>query len=75
MRIYEVTVIDKCAGVEPISYEGYVAVSSDSFRKLPEGWNDEQILYYFSEQLWNELLRNGEIDTEEFKYLIGERVA
>lgn len=75
MRVYEATVIDKCAGAEPISYESYVAVSNDSFRKLPEGWNDEQIHYYFSEQLWNELLHNGEIETEEFKYLIGERVA
>ncbi len=75
MRIYEATVIDKCAGVEPISYESYVAVSNDSFRKLPEGWDDEQIHYYFSEQLWNELLHNDEIETEEFKYLIGKRVA
>lgn len=36
MRVYEATVIDKCAGAEPV---------------------------------------NGEIETEEFKYLIGERVA
>lgn len=75
MKVYEATVIDKCAGAEPISYESYIAVGSDSFRKLPEGWNDEQIHYYFSEQLWNELLHNGEIETEEFKYLIGKRVA
>lgn len=78
MKVYEATVIDKCAspsGEEPVSFESYVAVNNDSFRKLPEGWNDEQIHYYFSEQLWNELLHNGEIETEEFKYLIGERVA
>lgn len=75
MRVYEATVIDKEAGAEPISYESYVAVGKDSFRNLPEGWRDELIHYYFSEQLWNELLCNGEIETEEFKYLIGEQVA
>lgn len=75
MKVYEATVIDKEAGAEPTSYESYVAVSNDSFRNLPKGWDDEQIHYYFSEQLWNELLHNGEIETEEFKYLIGKRVA
>lgn len=77
MRVYKATVIDKTLYPEeaPNHYESYIAVGNDSFRKLPEGWSDEQIHYYFSEQLWNELLHSGEIETEEFKYLVGERVA
>lgn len=75
MKVYEATVIDKEAGAEAIGYESYIAVGKDSFRYLPDGWRDEQIHYYFSEQLWNERLHNGEIETEEFKYLIGKRVA
>ena len=75
MKVYKATIIDKDAGAEPSSYESYVAVSNDSFRNLPEGWSDEQIHYYFSERMWDERLHNGEIETDEFKYLIGERVA
>lgn len=76
MRIYEATVIDKCAGAEPINFESYVAVpnNEDDF-DLPDGWDDEQIHYYFHKQEFDEGLHGGEIETEEFKYLIGERVA
>ena len=28
MRVYEATVMDKCAGAEPMSYESYVAVGT-----------------------------------------------
>lgn len=73
MKVYKATVIDKCAGAEPASYESYVAVSNDSFRNLPEGWDDEQIHYYFTEDEFMPV--DGEIETEEFKYLIGTRVA
>lgn len=83
MRVYEATVIDKCAspsGAEPISYESYVAVGTHKEvaqnpkdYRLPDGWSDEQIHFYFTE---DELKpKDGEIETEEFKYLIGKRVA
>lgn len=77
MRVYEATVIDKCAGAEPISYESYVAVTQPTSRAeeiLNEvGFKDEDIHYYFTEDEFKPV--NGEIETEEFKYLIGERVA
>ena len=80
MKVYEATVIDKCAGAEPISYESYVAVGTEyetSYfnrnRKLPKGFTDEDIHYYFTEDEFKP--KDGEIETEEFKYLIGKRVA
>ena len=80
MRIYEATVIDKCAGAEPASYESYVAVGkSEEIKqnpkdyKLPDGFTDEVIHFYFTEDEFKPV--NGEIETEEFKYLIGKRVA
>ena len=73
MRVYEATVIDKCAGAEPISYESYVAVLETSGQNADPDWNDEDIHYYFTEDEFNPV--NGEIETEEFKYLIGKRVA
>lgn len=85
MRVYEATVIDKCAGAEPISYESYVAVGKGeeiahdmSFdnkeaKYLPKPYTDEDIHYYFTEDEFKP--KDGEIETEEFKYLIGERVA
>ena len=77
MKVYEATVIDKCAGAEPISYESYIAVTQPTSRAeelLNEvGLTDEDIHYYFTEDEFKPV--NGEIETEEFKYLIGERVA
>lgn len=88
MRVYEATVIDKCAnpsGEEPVSFESYVAVGKGkeiahdmSFdnkeaKYLPKPYTDEDIHYYFTEDEFKPM--NGEIETEEFKYLIGKRVA
>ena len=88
MKVYEATVIDKCAspsGEEPASYESYIAVGKGneiahdmSFdnkeaKYLPKPYTDEDIHYYFTEDEFKPV--NGEIETEEFKYLIGERVA
>lgn len=79
MRVYEATVIDKCAGAEPISYESYVAVGTEEEMReyprddfLPDGFTDDDIHYYFHEQEFSSI--DGEIETEEFKYLIGKRV-
>lgn len=80
MKVYEATVIDKCAspsGEEPVSFESYVAVCEPTSRaeellnKL--GFTDEQIHYYFTEDEFKPV--DGEIETEEYKYLVGERVA
>lgn len=84
MKIYEVTVIDKDAnpsGEEPMSFESYVAVlrpeevrkDPDDFEALLGDFTDEDIHYYFTEDEFKPI--NGEIETEEFKYLIGKRVA
>lgn len=83
MRVYEATVIDKCAspsGEEPVSYESYVAVGTydevsqnPKDYKLPDGFTDEDIHYYFTEDEFEPV--DGEIETQEFKYLIGEGVA
>lgn len=89
MRVYEATVIDKCAnpsGEEPVSFESYVVVDDENdgtkawdWKKLAEdleretGFKDEDIHYYFTEDEFKPV--NGEIETEEFKYLIGKRVA
>lgn len=85
MKVYEATVIDKCAspsGEEPISYESHVAVGNDyemrilgikAQKYLPEPFTDEDIQYYFTEDEFEP--EDGEIETEEFKYLIGKRVA
>ena len=80
MKVYEATVIDKEAGAEPISYESYVAVGTEYEMKeyprddfLPDGFTDDDIHYYFTKDEFKPV--NGEIETEEFKYLIGERVA
>lgn len=86
MKVYEATVIDKEAGAEPISYESYVAVDDENdgtkatdwelfYKDLERetGFTDEDIHYYFTKDEFNPV--DGEIETEEFKYLIGERVA
>lgn len=73
MKVYEATVIDKCAGAEPISYEGFVAVVETLGQNADPDWNDDDILYYFTEDEFKPV--DGEIETEEFKFLIGERVA
>lgn len=84
MKVYKATVIDKCAspdGEDPISYESYIAVGTNwelSFpevqsKYLPAPYTDEDIHYYFTEDEFNSV--DGEIETEEFKYLIGKRVA
>ena len=81
MIVYEATVIDKCAGAEPISYESYVAVGTDEeIHKNPVELEralgrltDEDVHYYFTEDEFKPV--DGEIETEEFKYLIGEQLA
>lgn len=73
MRVYEATVIDKCAGAESISYESHVAVIETLGQNADPDWNDEDIHYYFTEDEFKP--KDGEIETEEFKYLIGKRVA
>lgn len=81
MRVYEATVVDKCAGAEPVSYESHVAVGAPwelSFpevqsKYLPRPYVDEDIHYYFTEDEFKPV--NGEIETEEFKYSVGRRVA
>lgn len=92
MKVYEATVIDNCAGAEPISYESYVGVlSKKETKRFKEvsvdepctpnitnqlkqaGLTDEDIHYYFTEDEFKP--KDGEIDTEEFKYLVGKRVA
>lgn len=86
MKVYEATVIDKEAGAEPIGYESYVAVDDENdgtkatdwelfYRDLEHetGFTDEDIHYYFTEDEFKPV--NGEVETEEFKYLIGKRVA
>lgn len=82
MKVYEATIIDKCAGAEPISYESYVAVGSDyemsilglnTPEYLPKPYTDEDIHYYFTEDEFSP--KDGKIKTEEFDYIIGERVA
>ena len=81
MRVYEVTVIDKGAYPawtnEVATYESYVAVFEDNKRAaedvLPDGYEDEDIQYYFHEDEF--MPEDGVVETEEFKYLIGKRVA
>ena len=89
MRVYEATVIDKCAnpsGTEPISYESHIVVDDENdgtkatdwelFHKdlkRETGFTDEDIHYYFTEDEFTPV--DGEIETEEFKYLVGERIA
>lgn len=81
MRVYEATVIDKCAGAEPISYESYVAVGTEEeigkdpveLERMLGELTDEDVHYYFTEDEFKPV--DGEIKTEEFKYLVGERVA
>lgn len=96
MRVYEATVIDKCAYPawtnEVATYESYVGVLSKKETKRfkgvsidepctpnianqlkQAGLTDEDIHYYFTEDEFEP--KDGEIETEEFKYLIGKRVA
>lgn len=82
MKVYEATIIDKCAGAAPISYESYVAVGTNwemSFgsdvgaKYLPKPYTDEDMHYYFTDDEFKPVDR--EIETEEFRYLIGKRVA
>lgn len=94
MKVYEATVIDKCAspdGEEPVSFESYVVVGTQKeLDKVHEAMEllqtdgiasteygdiitDEDIHYYFTEDEFEP--EDGEIETEEFKYLIGKRVA
>lgn len=82
MKVYEATVIDKCAspsGEESVSYESHVAVGTEyetSYfnrnHKLPKGFTDEDIHFYFHEDEFKP--KDGVVETEEFKYLIGKRV-
>lgn len=89
MEVYEVTVIDKCSspsGEEPVSFESHVVVDNENdgtkatdwelfYRDLKRetGFTDEDIHYYFTEDEFKPV--DGELETEEFKYLIGKRVA
>lgn len=84
MRVYEATLIDKWSTPfegEHSSYQGYVAVGTDEEihknpveleRTLGE-LTDEDVHYYFTEDEFKPV--DGEIETEEFKYLIGRRIA
>ena len=89
MEVYRATVIDKVANPtseEPASYESYVVIDDKNdgtkttdwqrlWRDLEEiSFKDDQIHYYFSRDEWENGLHDGEIETEEFKYIIGERV-
>lgn len=75
MRVYEATVIDKTLYPEegPNHYAGYIAVVETLGQNADPDWNDEDIHYYFTEDEFKPV--DGEIETEEFKYLIGKRVA
>lgn len=91
MKIYQATVIDKDAGAEPISYESFIAVLDNSEQQYDvyamdretdkhitaelakHGLTDEDIHYYFYADEFKPV--NGEIETSEFKYLVGERRA
>lgn len=89
MKVYEATVIDKCAspsGEEPMSFESHVVVDNENDGTKATDWEkfyqdleretgfiDEDIHHYFTEDEFNPV--NGEIEIEEFKYLIGKRVA
>ena len=90
MKVYEATVIDKCAGAEPMTYESHVVVGTQ--KELDEIYEamellqtdriasteygdtitDEDIHYYFTEDEFKPV--DGEIETEEFKYLIGKKI-
>ena len=48
-------------------------ISMQLLKDVDPDWNDEDIHYYFTEDEFKPV--NGEIETEEFKYLIGKRVA
>lgn len=94
MKVYEATVIDKCAspdGEEPVSFESYVVVGTQKeLDKIHEAMEllqtnkiastecgdvitDEDIHYYFTDDEFKPM--DGEIETEEFKYLIGKMAA
>lgn len=96
MRVYEATVIDKCAYPawtnEVATYESYIGVLSKKEAKRfksvsidepctpnitnqlkQAGLTDEDIHYYFVEDWFTP--EDGVVETEEFKYLIGKRVA
>lgn len=80
MKVYRATVIDKVGnptGEEPVKYESYVAVgTTDEIRqspkdyKLPDGFTDEDVHFYFTEDEFKPV--NGVIETEEFIYEIEE---
>lgn len=85
MRVYEVTVIDRCAGVEPVSYESYVVVDDENdgtkatdwelfYQDLKQetGLTDEDVHYYFTKDEFKPV--NGEIETEKFRYIIGKKL-
>lgn len=93
MRVYEATVIDKCAspsGEEPVSFESYVAVGTqkelDEIHEAMELLQTDKVAsteygdvitnddihYYFTEDEFKPV--NGEIETKEFKYLIGKGI-
>ena len=86
MKVYEATVIDEDAGAEPITYESYVVVDNENdgtkatdwelfYKDLEKetGFKDEDIHYYFTKDEFNPV--GGEIQTEEFRYIIGKQVA
>lgn len=86
MKVYEVTIIDKEAGAEPISFEDYVVVDDENdgtkatdwglfYQDLERetGFTDDDIHYYFTRDEF--MPKDGVVETEEFKYLIGKRVA
>lgn len=89
MRVYEATLVDKWSTPfegEHSSYQGYIVVDDENNStkatdwemfckglKRETGFTDEDILYYFTEDEFKP--KDGEIETEEFKCLIGKRAA
>lgn len=77
MRVYLVEVMDKDDPTNKWAdyiAEGKAYELDDYDRYLPKGYSDEDIHYYFGEGE-HDFSDGGEIETEEFKYLVKERVA
>jgi len=86
MRVYEVTIVDKEAGAEPISYESHIVVDDENDGTKATDWGlfykdleretgikGEDVHYYFTKDEFKPV--DGVVETEELKYLIGKRIA
>lgn len=87
MRVYKATVIDKTLYPEeaPNYYESYIVVDDENdgtkatdwerfYKELEReaGFMDEEIHHYFTKDEFKPV--DGAIETDEFKYLIGEKL-